>query len=85
MIRASDAYMLSDRANDKSAFASAAHTTRKSGSEENILFPQGAQTGAPGGIVKSVTYTVRVDADVEDKEVSSGQPRPRRNTLDSDD
>lgn len=85
MIRPGDAYMLSDRPNDKSAFASAAHTTNKSGSEENILYPQGPQTGGPGGIVKSVTYTVRVDEDVEDKEAALGKPRPRRNTLDSDD
>lgn len=50
-----EAYKLSDRSQDKSAFASANHG---SGSEENIL-------GKNNAIMKSVTYSVRVDDDDE--------------------
>ncbi|KHO01677.1 uncharacterized protein MAM_00678 [Metarhizium album ARSEF 1941] len=48
-LRNGEAYKLSDRSNDKSAFGS----VNKSGSEENIL--------DTSTIVKSVTYSVRID------------------------
>ncbi|KAJ2979912.1 hypothetical protein NQ176_g2965 [Zarea fungicola] len=52
-IKSSEAYKLTDRSQDKSAFASANH---HSGSEENILQKNNA-------IMKSVTYSVRVEED----------------------
>jgi hypothetical protein len=86
VLRAGDAYMLSDRPNDKT-FASAAHMTNRSGSEDNILHPHG------NDIIKSVTYTVQVDEDPDRQEQQQQQQqqqphgdrgvRPRRNTLDS--
>lgn len=56
-IKVKEAYKLSDVSNDKSAFASANHT---SGSEENILQNNHS-------ILKSVTYSVRVDDEGDDR------------------
>lgn len=52
-IKGNEAYKLTDVSQDKSAFASTSHP---SGSEENILVKNNA-------IMKSVTYSVRVDDD----------------------
>jgi hypothetical protein len=56
-LKAGEAYKLTDVSNDKSAFASANHT---SGSEENILQNNHS-------IMKSVTYSVRVEDDPDDR------------------
>jgi hypothetical protein len=55
--KSNEGYMLSSiSSNRKGAFASAKATSHDTGSEENIL-----KHSPDGSIVKSVTYTVRVD------------------------
>ncbi|KAK1579297.1 [Colletotrichum navitas] len=66
-------YKLSEVNNNKSVFASTSNNKGGNDSEENIL---------PGNIVKSMTYSVRVEERMNDKSGKSG-PR-RRDSRDSD-
>ncbi len=63
-IKGSEAYKLTDVSQDRSAFA-ASQTHASSGSEENILQKNNA-------IMKSVTYSVRVEDD--DEHIGHAQP-----------
>lgn len=73
-LKGTDAYKLSDRGNNRSAFVSADHKS-DTGSEENIL--QG------NNILKSVTYTVQVDEDPASE--GTGSQQRRRNMMENRD
>ncbi|KAK1961162.1 ATP synthase F0 [Colletotrichum sublineola] len=72
-MKAGERYKLSELNNNKSVFASTGHSKPDNDSEENIL---------PGNIIKSMTYSVRVEDKLEDKAGKSGTRR--RDSRDSD-
>ncbi|KAK2038392.1 ATP synthase F0 [Colletotrichum somersetense] len=65
-LKGGERYKLSEVNHNKSVFASTSNSKNDNGSEENIL---------PGNIIKSMTYSVRVEDNIEEK---PGKSEPRR-------